>query len=111
MRIIEPEFPQTRTIYDSNGPERWKFSRLLIFSLSVARVQVRVHVIRRQRGCEGREGGVKKIIIKMYRYKIVPRKKSKAQLRSHVASVPIICTFGEWQIDNNTRGYLRYFNK
>lgn len=47
----------------------------------------------------------------MYRYKIVPRKKSKAQLRSHVASVPIICTFGEWQIDNNTRGYLRYFNK
>jgi len=33
MRKIEPEFPRTRTIYGSNGPERWKFSRLLIFPI------------------------------------------------------------------------------
>lgn len=47
----------------------------------------------------------------MCRNKIVSRKKSKAQLRSHVASAPIIRTFGKWQINNNTRGYLWYFKK
>lgn len=45
--------PRTRTIYSSNGPERWKFSRLLISPGTGARV----HVIWKERGAGRAEGG------------------------------------------------------
>lgn len=70
MRIIEPEFPQTRTIYGSNGPERWKFSRLLIFSVCGTGAGARA----RNPTSKGiREKGErrKKIIIKMCWSKII----------------------------------------
>lgn len=72
MRKIEPEFPQTRTIYGSNGPERWKFSRLLIFSVcgTSAGARVRNPTSKGMRG-KGERRKKKKKIIKMYWSKIV----------------------------------------
>lgn len=101
MRIIEPEFPQTRTIYGSNGPERWKFSRLLIFSVCGTGAGARA----RNPTSKGiREKGErrKKIIIKIYWSKIVSWKKVKSAITQPCSGyVPIYSHF--WRrIDDDT---------